>query len=126
LVPGVSMRLSSPGYAIKKKAIDAVLGIGRDMKSLTKDFSTLSKHDKPTFRVKAISCLDLIGKGEPGVVAALFDRLSDDAVVAAVPRNTEQALLKTYAGIDERRRAIKDMRPYDKNKEVPVWVCAAR
>lgn len=126
IVPELSKSLNFADDEIKEKAIDVVLGIGRDMKSLTKDFITLSKHEKPTFRVKAISCLDLIGKGEPGVISALFERLSDDAVVAAVPRNTEQALLKTYAGIDERRRAIKDMRPYDKNKEVPVWVCAAR
>jgi S1-C subfamily serine protease/DNA-directed RNA polymerase subunit RPC12/RpoP len=126
IVPELSKSLNFHDDEIKEKAIDVVLGIGRDMKSLTKDFITLSKHEKPTFRVKAISCLDLIGKGEPGVVAALFDRLSDDAVVAAVPRNTEQALLRTYAGIDERRKAIKDLRPYDKSKEVPVWLCAVR
>ena len=126
IVPELSKSLNFPDDEIKERAMSVVLGIGRDLKVLTKDFITLSKHDKPTMRVKAISCLDLIGKGEPGVVTALFDRLSDDAVVAAVPRNTEQALLKTYSGIDERRKAIKDMRPYDKTKEVPVWLCAAR
>ena len=120
VVPELGKSLNFSNDEVKLEAIQTALAIGRDLKLLTKDFIALSKHDKPTFRWAAIQCLKQIGKNEPGVLTAMFDRLSDAGEIAAPPRNLVELIDSTFKGTKESVRLIADL-PAVNPKSPPVW-----
>jgi S1-C subfamily serine protease/HEAT repeat protein len=120
IVPELSKSLGLPDDEIKETAFNAALGINRDLKVLSKDFIALSKHEKPAFRWSAVQCLKQIGKDEPGVLTAMFERLSDGAELSNPPRNLTELADKSFADTKDKVRLIADLPPVNP-KARPVW-----
>jgi HEAT repeat protein len=120
IVPELSKSLNFPNDEVKFEAIQTALAINRDLKLLTKDFIALSHHDKPSFRWSAVQCLKQIGKDEPGVLTAMFERLSDGAEVTAQPRSLEQLAADSFKDMKDKVRLISDLPPVNPNAP-PVW-----
>jgi HEAT repeat protein len=121
IVPELSKSLNFNNDEVKFEAIQAALGIDRDLKLLTKDFIKLSTHEKPSFRWAAIQCLKQIGKDEPGILSAMFERLSDGAEVAAAPSTLETLAVKSFGEFKDKSRLISDLPPVNP-KAPPVWL----
>jgi S1-C subfamily serine protease len=120
IVSELSTSLNFPNDEVKYEAIQTALAINRDLKLLTKDFIALSHHDKPSFRWSAVQCLKQIGKDEPGVLTAMFERLSDGAEVTAQPRSLEQLAADSFKDMKDKVRLISDLPPVNPNAP-PVW-----
>ena len=68
----------------------------------------------------AIQCLKRIGKDEPGVLAAMFDRLSDGAEVLGPPQTLNELATQSFGDLKDRKRLIADLPPVNPNAR-PVW-----
>jgi HEAT repeat protein len=120
IIPELGKSLNYANDEVKFEAIQTALAIGRDLKVLTKDFVALSRHEKPAFRWAAVQCLKQIGKDEPGVLAAMFERLSDGGEVAAPPRNLVDLIGTSFKDSKDKVRLIADLPPVNP-KSPPVW-----
>lgn len=120
LLPELGKSLSFPDDEIKTRALTVALGMKAKLTPLAKDLIALSRHDQPAFRWEAVQCLKKIGPDEPGVLAALFDRLSDGAELADPPRNLVDLAAQSFADAKVKARLIADLPPVNP-KAPPVW-----
>lgn len=124
IVPEISKSLNFPDDRIKLVAIDVVLKIGRSLTSLKDDLVKLSEYkERPDLRVDALRCLAIIGKDEPGVLRAVFERLDDSESVRRKPRSVNELRAGAIEALKEKVRQVFDLPPFDLEAP-PVWYFA--
>lgn len=123
LVPELGKSLKINDENTKILALNAIIAVGRQLESLTPDIIPISRHDNPMLRVLALTILHRIGKDQPGVLSAFFDRLSDNDIAKEPPKSLKDQASASLTKPSGRRRQIRDLLP-STDTETRMWSVA--